>query len=99
LKPNPYVEVIVDGKPPRKTEICKGTYQPQWTDTITLLVTPYSKVLFRLYDHSAFKKDSLFGEASVELYGILVKHDGRLSRLTMSLDLKSNGNENRCQCP
>lgn len=95
LKPNPYVEVIVDGKPPKKTEFCKSTYQPQWTDAITVLVTPYSKILFRLYDHSAFKKDSLFGEASVELYGILVKHDGRLSRLTMSLDLKSNGNESR----
>ena len=95
LKPNPYVEVIVDGKPPKKTETCKSTYQPHWTDSLTLLVTPYSKILFRLYDHSAFKKDSLLGEASVELYGILVKHDGRLSRLTRSLDLKSSGSESR----
>ena len=93
LKPNPYVEVIVDGKPPKKTDICKSTYQPHWTDPVTVLVTPYSKILFRLYDHSAFKKDSLVGEASLELYGILVKHDGRLQRLTMSLDLKSSGND------
>jgi len=49
--------------------------------------------MFRLYDHSAFKKDSLVGEAVLELYGILVKHDGRLQRLTMSLDLKSSGND------
>jgi hypothetical protein len=27
LKPNPYVEVIVDGKPPKRTEFCKSTYQ------------------------------------------------------------------------
>jgi hypothetical protein len=90
LKPNPYVEVIVDGKPPKKTDICKSTYQPHWTEPVTLLVTPYSKVLFRLYDHSAFKKDALMGETGIELYGILVKHDGHLARLTMSLDLKGS---------
>ena len=56
-------------------------------------VTPYTKVLFRVYDHSAFKKDSLVGECVIELYGILVKHDGRLQSLTLSLDLKNTGNE------
>ena len=44
-----------------------------------------------MYDHSAFKKDSLVGECVIELYGILVKHDGRLQRLTLSLDLKNTG--------
>ncbi len=83
----------MDGKPPKKTDICKSTYQPHWTEPVTVLVTPYSKILFRLYDHSAFKKDSLVGEAVLELYGILVKHDGRLQRLTMSLDLKSSGSD------
>jgi len=68
LKPNPYVEVILDGKPPKRTEICKSTYQPRWSEPMTVLVTPYSKLLFRLYDHSAFKKDTLVGEGSFELY-------------------------------
>ncbi|QQP39524.1 E3 ubiquitin-protein ligase, partial [Caligus rogercresseyi] len=59
LKPNPYVEMSVDGKPPRRSEILKATYNPKWEEVITLLVTPFSKISFRLYDHSSFKKDAL----------------------------------------
>merc|ERR1719510_2082458 len=89
LKPNPYVEVTVDGKPPKKTEICKSTYQPRWNDSITLLVTPYSKILFRLYDHSSFKKDSLVGEYTLNLYNVLKLRDGKCQNATISLDMTS----------
>ena len=30
LKPSPYTEVILDGKPPKKTEISKSSYHPKW---------------------------------------------------------------------
>lgn len=30
LKPDPYVEVIADGKPPKKTEIYRSSYHPKW---------------------------------------------------------------------
>jgi len=89
LKPNPYVEVAVDGKPPKKTEICKSTYQPRWNEPITLLVTPYSKILFRLYDHSSFKKDSLVGEHTLNLYNVLKLRDGKCQNATISLDMTS----------
>lgn len=36
LKPNPYVEISVDDKSPRKTEIVKCTYQPKWNEEFTL---------------------------------------------------------------
>ena len=90
IKPNPYVEVIVDGKPPKKTEVSRATCQPKWgpdTGAMTLMVTPYSKLLFRLFDKSAFKKDSLLGEHTMELYGVLKKNEGKLEELTMSVDL------------
>lgn len=90
LKPNPYVEVIVDGKPPRKTDTQKSTYQPKWEDELTLLVTPYSKLLFRLYDHSLLKKDTLLGEETLELYSLLRKHNGKCDKTVLSLDLHSN---------
>merc|ERR1712223_1726781 len=89
LKPNPYVEEAVDGKPPKKTEICKSTYQPRWNEPITLLVTPYSKILFRLYDHSSFKKDSLVGEHTLNLYNVLKLRDGKCQNATISLDMTS----------
>ena len=87
LKPNPYVEISVDGKPPKKTETCKSTYQPKWSEPITLLVTPYSKILFRLYDHSAFKKDSLLGEHTLNLFNVLKQRDGKCQNSTISLEM------------
>ena len=89
LKPNPYVEVTVDGKPPKKTEIVKGTFQPRWNEPITLLVTPYSKILFRLYDHNSFKKDTLLGEQTLNLYNVLKTREGKCTNATMSLDITS----------
>ena len=79
----------VDGKPPKKTEICKSTYQPRWNEPITLLVTPYSKILFRLYDHSSFKKDTLVGEYTLNLYNVLKTRDGKCQNATISLDMTS----------
>ena len=79
----------MDGKPPKKTEICKSTYQPRWNEPITLLVTPYSKILFRLYDHSSFKKDSLVGEHTLNLYNVLKLRDGKCQNATISLDMTS----------
>ncbi len=87
LRPNPYVEVVVDGKPPKKTETAKGTYQPKWETELTVVVTPYSKILFRLFDHSAFKRDALLGEHTMDVYTVLKKHQGRLRAVTVSVDL------------
>jgi hypothetical protein len=87
-KPNLYVELVVDGKQPRKTEFCKGTYQPRWNgEPFIIPVTPYSKFLFRLFDHSSFKKDTLVAEASLDLYPLLVKNNGKCQMFKTSLEL------------
>jgi hypothetical protein len=38
FKPNPYVELSVDEKNPRKTEVVKCTYQPKWNEEFTVYV-------------------------------------------------------------
>lgn len=87
-KPNLYVELVADGKQPRKTEFCKGTYQPRWSgEPFIIPVTPYSKFLFRLFDHSSFKKDALVAEASLDLYPLLIKNNGKCQMLKHSLEL------------
>ena len=87
-KPNLYVELVVDGKQPRKTEFCKGTYQPRWNgEPFIIPVTPYSKFLFRLFDHSSFKKDALVAEASLDLYPLLVKNNGKCQMFKTSIEL------------
>nr|CAD7445561.1 unnamed protein product [Timema bartmani] len=87
LKPNPYVELSVDDKSPRKTEVVKCTYQPKWNEEFTVLVTPHSHLHFKLLDHSTFRKDGQVGEKRLSLYEILTYYDGKCENLELTLDL------------
>jgi len=91
FKPDPYVELSVDGKLPRKTEYMKSTYNPSWQERFTLLVTPYSKLQFKIYSHSALRRDVLLGQEVVDLYSKLKLHRGKFENLSMVLDLSSDG--------
>lgn len=87
LKPNPYVEIIVDAKSARKTETIKNTYQPKWNKEFTILVTPGSVVHFKVLDHSSFRKDTLIGEKVIHLGEILARNNGRCENLELNVDL------------
>jgi len=89
LKPDPYVEIIVDGKPPKKSEIYKSSYHPKWQGDISLIVTCYSKLVFRVYNHSTFKKDSLIGYCSLDLFSVLKQNNGKCDNFELALDLKN----------
>jgi len=89
LKPNPYVELLVDDKTPRKTEVVKCTYQPKWNEEFTVLVTPHSLLHFRLLDHSTFRKDAVVGETRLSLYEVLTHYNGKCENLELTLDLMS----------
>jgi atrophin-1 interacting protein 5 (WW domain-containing E3 ubiquitin protein ligase 1) len=89
LKPNPYIELSVDHKNPRKTEVSKSTLQPKWNEEFTVLVTPHSYLHFRLLNHSSFRKDTLIGETSICIYHILLHYNGKLENLELTLDLLS----------
>ncbi|XP_075213345.1 WW domain containing E3 ubiquitin protein ligase suppressor of deltex [Lycorma delicatula] len=86
-KPNPYVELYVDDKNPRKTDVVKCTYQPKWNEEFTVLVTPYSHLHYRLLDHSTFRKDCVYGEKRVSLYDVLTHYNGKCDHLELTLDL------------
>ncbi|CAG0889611.1 unnamed protein product [Darwinula stevensoni] len=87
FKPSPYVQVLVDGKHSKKTDVVRGTYNPKFNDPFTLLVTPHSTVTLKVFGWNAFKKDSLIGEANVEIFSTLKKNRGRCSNLTCDLPL------------
>lgn len=88
LKPSPYTEVSVDGKPPKRTDICKSTTHPKWQNELSVIVTPHSRLAFRVYDHSTFKKDSLLASCHLDLYAVLRTNGGRCQDLELALDLK-----------
>ena len=90
LKPSPYAELSVDGKPPKRTDICKSSTHPKWQAELSVIVTPHSRLSFRVYDHSTFKKDALLASAALDLYAVLRQNNGRLHDLELALDLKKN---------
>lgn len=87
LKPNPYVELLIDNKSKRKTDTMKNTHLPKWDEEFTVLVTPNSILHFKVLDHSSFRKDTMLGERSVNLNQILQHYNGRLEFLELSMDL------------
>ncbi|GFY77563.1 e3 ubiquitin-protein ligase Su(dx) [Trichonephila inaurata madagascariensis] len=95
FKPSPYVEASVDGGVPVKTEYSKNTCNPKWDEQFPILVTPYSKLHFRVLNHNSLMKDGLLGEGTIDLYKILVKHDGKLEKLPCPVELNVNGKTGR----
>lgn len=88
LKPNPYVEILVDGKAVRKTETLKNTHHPRWDQELTVLVTPVSVLQFRVLDHSSFRKDTVLGEKTVTMPELLKKQrDARTENYILYMHL------------
>lgn len=92
LKPSPYVEIIVDDIPPRRTEIIKNSPHPKWNESFTVLVTPHSKIHFCVLDHNNFRKDTTLGEKKLDLVRLLSCFNGVLQNVEVTLDLT---NENK----
>jgi len=93
LRPDPYVEISVDGKPPKKTDIYRNSFRPKWHSDISVIVTCYSKLVFRVYNHSTFKKDSLIGQCSLDLFSVLKQTNGKCDNHEMALELWKHQHE------
>lgn len=95
FKPDPYVELSVDGGVPVKTEYSKSTCNPKWDEQFPVLVTPYSKLHFRVFNHNSLIKDALLGEGCLELYHVLEKADGKLDKVPQPLELSCGSKPGR----
>ncbi|KAH8263604.1 hypothetical protein KR044_011394, partial [Drosophila immigrans] len=87
LKPNPYVELLIDSKSKRKTDLVKNSYLPKWNEEFTVLITPNSTLHFKVLDHSSFRKDAMLGERAIHLAHILQHYNGRCEFLELTIDL------------
>uniref|UniRef100_A0AAQ6A829 E3 ubiquitin-protein ligase n=1 Tax=Amphiprion ocellaris TaxID=80972 RepID=A0AAQ6A829_AMPOC len=79
--PSPYVEVAVDGQS-KRTEKCNNTHSPKWKQALTVIVTPVSKLIFRVWSHQTLKADILLGIAVLEISKILKANDLKCDRDT-----------------
>uniref|UniRef100_A0A8C5FRZ3 E3 ubiquitin-protein ligase n=1 Tax=Gadus morhua TaxID=8049 RepID=A0A8C5FRZ3_GADMO len=81
--PSPYVEVAVDGQS-KKTEKCNNTHSPKWKQALTVIVTPFSKLIFRVWSHQTLKADMLLGIATLEISKALKANDLKCKGLLCS---------------
>lgn len=84
--PNPYVEVSVDGQS-KKTEKCTNTNSPKWKQSLTVIVTPFSKLIFRVWSHQTLKSDVLLGVATLDVSETLKSHDMKICEVVQTLQL------------
>uniref|UniRef100_A0A8C3SW92 E3 ubiquitin-protein ligase n=1 Tax=Chelydra serpentina TaxID=8475 RepID=A0A8C3SW92_CHESE len=84
--PSPYVEVSVDGQS-KKTEKCNNTNSPKWKQHLTVIVTPVSKLNFRVWSHQTLKSDILLGSAALEVHETLKSNNMKLEQVVVTLQL------------
>lgn len=85
-KPSAYVELLVDGVQQKRTQTVKHNAHPKWQETFTVLVTKDSVLVFRVSDHHTLVRDSLIGEATLNLADVVSRGDGiSSSNHTLSL--------------
>lgn len=84
--PSPYVEVTVDGQS-KKTEKCTNTHSPKWKQPLTVIVTPFSKLMFRVWSHQTLKSDVLLGMATLDVSETLKNNDMKICEVVQTLQL------------
>uniref|UniRef100_A0A672NHC2 E3 ubiquitin-protein ligase n=1 Tax=Sinocyclocheilus grahami TaxID=75366 RepID=A0A672NHC2_SINGR len=87
--PSPYVEVCVDGQS-KKTEKCTNTHSPKWKQSLTVIVTPFSKLIFRVWSHQTLKSDILLGMAALEVSETLKANNMKICEVVQTLQLSSD---------
>ncbi|KAJ8259038.1 hypothetical protein COCON_G00180500 [Conger conger] len=87
--PSPYVEVAVDGQS-KKTEKCNNTHSPKWKQPVTVIVTPFSKLVFRVWSHQTLKSDVLLGMATLEVSETLKSNNMKISEVVQTLQLSTD---------
>uniref|UniRef100_A0A4W5RHE0 E3 ubiquitin-protein ligase n=1 Tax=Hucho hucho TaxID=62062 RepID=A0A4W5RHE0_9TELE len=87
--PSPYVEVAVDDQS-KKTEKCNNTHTPKWKQSLTVIVSPFSKLIFRVWSHQTLKADFLLGMATLDISETLKSNDMKLSEVVQILQLCSD---------
>uniref|UniRef100_V9K803 E3 ubiquitin-protein ligase n=1 Tax=Callorhinchus milii TaxID=7868 RepID=V9K803_CALMI len=87
--PSPYVEVAVDGQS-KKTEKVTNTHNPKWKQHITVIVTPFSKINFRVWSHQTLKSDVLLGFATLDVCSTLKANDMKFNDVIIRLSLATD---------
>ncbi len=87
-KPDVYAQLIIDDNPTRKTEIVHKTWQPIWNEYFDILVTPNSRLEFRIYAHRSFKSDYVLGQCLIFLNKLMQEtNNPKFNNIEKTFDL------------
>ncbi|XP_060561739.1 NEDD4-like E3 ubiquitin-protein ligase WWP1 [Ruditapes philippinarum] len=89
--PDTFLELTVDQSPARKTEVCKKTTNPKWDEHFNVLVTPYTKLDFKVYCRKSLRADVVIGQCVVDLHSVLTENNGKLSNTVKKVDISVEG--------
>ncbi|XP_060793731.1 itchy E3 ubiquitin protein ligase b isoform X6 [Neoarius graeffei] len=81
-----YVEVVVDGQS-KKTEKCSNIHSLKWKQPLTVVVSPFSKVNFRVWSYQKRKSDLHLGMATLDVSETLKNNDMKLCDVMQTLPL------------
>ncbi|XP_078274932.1 E3 ubiquitin-protein ligase Itchy-like [Rhinoraja longicauda] len=87
--PSPYVEVAVDGQS-KKTEKLTNTHNPKWKQQVTVIVTPFSMITFRVWTHQTLKSDILLGSATLDVCETLKSNNMKFDNVVIKLPLNND---------
>ncbi|XP_067905307.1 NEDD4-like E3 ubiquitin-protein ligase WWP2 isoform X3 [Heterodontus francisci] len=93
-----YIEVTADGlqNETKKTGKRNGNLHPQWNETLTLNVTPQSRLELKVWNSHTLKNE-LFGNVTIDVCDILKKNNGKLENSQLNLNLQV-GNKSGVVC-
>ncbi|XP_060679616.1 NEDD4-like E3 ubiquitin-protein ligase WWP1 isoform X2 [Hemiscyllium ocellatum] len=81
-----YVELSADGEL-KKSAKSHSSSNPKWDEHLTMNVTPYTKLDFKIWSHHTLKSDALLGKATLDINQALESHNRKLENVKEVLKL------------
>ncbi|TNN05523.1 NEDD4-like E3 ubiquitin-protein ligase WWP1 isoform 2 [Schistosoma japonicum] len=82
-----FADLLVDDTFVYKTKICPKTWNPTWNESVSVVASPKSTIQIKVFNHFKLGPDVLVAVAAINLFSILIEHNGVLSKCELRLSL------------
>ncbi|CAH8578563.1 unnamed protein product [Schistosoma turkestanicum] len=82
-----FADLLVDNTFVYKTKVCPKTWNPTWNESISVVASPKSTIQIKVFNHFKLGPDVLIAVAAINLFSILIEHNGVLSNCELRLSL------------
>ncbi|KAK4476301.1 hypothetical protein MN116_001503 [Schistosoma mekongi] len=82
-----FADLLVDDTFVYKTKVCPKTWNPTWNESVSVIASPKSTIQIKVFNHFKLGPDVLIAVAAINLFSILIEHNGVLSKCELRLSL------------